>query len=454
LAVSKHSLIFKLKQHASKKGNKMKEYKSRRQKVFAQMEDNSIAFIPAAPEKFRSRDNLYAYNPNYDFYYLTGFLEPEAVAVLTKVNGKEKFVLFNRPHRPEEELWVGAYAGQDGAIEKYGADESYSIDKIDKLMPDFITGKDHLYYAWEREKEFDEKLSKHMQAIEHRSRMGYKAPQILHNIETIVHELRLFKTPEEIKQMRFATEVAAQAHVAAIKACAPGKFEYQLQAEFTYVAQQANCLEYSYTPIVAAGNNACTLHYITNQEKLNDGDLVLIDAGCEFHHYSSDITRTFPVNGKFTDEQKAVYEKVLAAQLAGMETLKPGTSRQAFVDTTAETITQGLVELGILKGKVSKLVEQKAYRKFYPHSPGHWIGLDTHDAGNYITNNKQRAFEPNMVTTIEPGIYIPYGTEGVDKKWWGIGVRIEDDVLITENGYDVLSKDVPKTIDDIEALMQ
>lgn len=432
----------------------MNEYKNRRKKVFEQMEDNSIAFIPAAPEKFRSRDNLYSYNPNYDFYYLTGFLEPEAVAILLKQGGDEKFVLFNRPHRPEEELWVGAYAGQDGAVKTFGADEAYSIDDIDKLMPDFILGKDHLYYAWEREREFDEKLSKHMKAIDHRSRMGYKAPQILHNIETIVHELRLFKTPAEIEQMRFATQTCAKAHIAAIKAAAAGKFEYELQAEFTYVAQQANCLEYAYTPIIASGNNACTLHYVTNQHQLKDGSLVLIDAGCEYHHYSSDITRTFPVNGKFSDEQKAIYEKVLAAQLAGMETLKPGNSRQDFIDTVAETITQGLVDLGLLTGSVSTLIEQKAYQKFYPHSPGHWIGLDTHDVGNYIINNKQRSFEPNMVTTIEPGIYIPHGTEGVDKKWWGIGVRIEDDVLITEKGYDVLSKDVPKTVEEIESLMQ
>lgn len=432
----------------------MNEYKNRRQKIFEKMEDNSIAFIPAAPEKFRSRDNLYSYNPSYDFLYLTGFLEPEAVAILIKQAGQQQFILFNRPHRPEEERWVGRYAGQDGAIKDYHADEAYSIDDIDHRMPELISGKDHLYYAWEREKEFDEKLSKHMQALEHRSRMGYKAPQILHNIEAIVHELRLFKTPLEIEHMRLATEICAQGHIAAIKATKPGKFEYQLQAEFTYIAQQSNCLEYAYTPIVAAGNNACTLHYITNQAELKDGDLLLIDAGCEYQHYSSDITRTFPINGKFSDEQKAVYEKVLAAQLAGMDTLKPGKTRQDFIDTIAETITHGLVELGLLTGKVSELLETKAYQKFYPHSPGHWIGLDTHDVGTYTTNHKQREFEPGMVTTNEPGIYIPHGTEGVDKKWWGIGARIEDDILITKDGHDVLSQSVPKTIDEIEALMQ
>ena len=430
-----------------------KEYQTRRQRVFDAMENNSIAFIPTALEKERNFDNPYPYRPGNNFYYLTGFNEPEALAVLMKTSGKETFILFNRPNNPALEQWLGKFAGQQGAMKEYLADEAFDIAELEKKLPELLAGRDHLYYAWGRDHDFDKLLSSHVHAIEERARMNVKGPHVLHNIETIVHEMRLIKSPAEIEMMRYSAEVDAKAHLAAIQTCKPGMYEYELQAELTYVMQQHGCHEYAYTPIVAAGENACVLHYMTNKDKVGDNDLVLIDAGCEYGYYASDITRTFPANGKFSAEQKAIYETVLTAQLAGTESLKPGISRQEFFDTVFRTLTEGLVSLGLLEGKLDKLMADKAYRKFMPHGVGHWLGLDTHDVGSYMVDKKPRILEAGMATTNEPGIYINSNMEGVDKKWWGIGVRIEDDIVITENGCDVLSKDVPKSVNDIEQLM-
>lgn len=430
------------------------EYATRRKKLFSQMQNNSIALVPTSPEKERNHDNPYPYCPSHDFYYLTGFNEPETIAVFLKNDSEEKFILFNRPNRPEEELWVGAYAGQKGAVNNFGADEAFDINTFDTKLNELLKNKDHLYYSWGRREDFDKIVASETHRIEERSRMGDKAPHTLHNIETILHEMRLFKSPAEAEMMRYSAQVDAEAHVAAIKAVKPGMYEYELQAELTYVMQKHGCREYSYTPIVAAGKNACTLHYITNNQKINDGDLILIDAGCEHGYYASDITRCFPANGKFSAEQKAVYNAVLRAQLIGIENIHPKNTRQQFIDAVLFAITEGLVEIGLLQGDAKKLFEEKAYKTFMPHSPTHWLGLDTHDVGNYILDKKSRQFEPGMTLTNEPGIYIPPNTDGVDKKWWGIGVRIEDDILVTENGCDVLSKDVPKTVEEIEALMR
>lgn len=430
------------------------EFKQRRQKLFSQMAPNSIAFMPACPEKIRSYDSHYFYRQYSDFLYLTGFSEPEAVAVFIKDKQGEKFILFNRPNRPEEEKWVGKYAGQRGAILEYHANEAFDIALFEKSLESLLLTKDHLYYPWGQDPEFEALLVKHVQMIEHRSRMGYKAPHLFHNIEPLIHELRLFKSPAEIEALTHSANIATQAHIAAMQACRPGMYEYELQAELTYVMQKNGCTEYSYSPIVAAGNNACTLHYITNKDMLKDGELVLVDAGCEYEYYASDVTRTFPINGKFSAPQKALYNVVLRAQLAALTVLVPGKTRQDFFDIVNKTLTEGLLELGILKGNLNKLLAEQAYKPFYYHSPGHWLGLDTHDRGSYIVDGEYRPFEAGMVITNEPGLYIAKDTPNIDKKWCGIGIRIEDDVLITATGNKVLTAAVPKTLEDIELLIK
>jgi Xaa-Pro aminopeptidase len=430
------------------------EFSKRRKQFFQKLEKGSIALVLSHPEKIRNYDGHYFYRQNSDFLYLTGFSEPEAIAVFLKDNQGEKFILFNRPNRPEEEKWVGKFAGQRGAVHDYHADEAFDIALFEEKLPELLSMKDHLYYPWGQEEAFDTLLAKHVHNIEQRSRMGYKAPHLLHNVEPIIHELRLFKSAAEIEALSYSTETAATAHIAAMKVCRPGMFEYEIQAELTYVMQKHGCTEYAYSPIVAGGENACTLHYITNKDQLQDGELVLVDAGCECEYYASDITRTYPVNGKFTEDQKALYNVVLKAQLAALTVLIPGKTRQDFLDIVNKTLTQGLMDLGILKGNLEKLLEEKAYRTFYYHSPGHWLGLDTHDRGLYMIDSVYRKFEPGMVITNEPGLYIASNLPEVDKRWWGIGIRIEDDILITETGNKVLTALVPKTVDEIEALMR
>lgn len=428
------------------------EYIRRRCRLFNQLPNNSIVIIPTAKENIRSADTDYLFQPDRDFYYLTGFNEPEAVAVFIK-NEKNQFILFNRAKNLQQEQWVGKFSGQQGAIENYHADESYAIAEFQQRLPRLLADKEHLYYPWGKHGDVDQLLAQQVSAIRDKERMGFKAPNAINNIEPIIHEMRLIKSAAEIEKLKYVCQASAEAHIAAMRACQPGMFEYQLQAEFSYVLQQQGCLEFAYPPIVAAGDNACILHYVDNSAKIESGDLVLNDVGGEYHYYAADITRTFPANGKFSEEQKQVYQVVLQAQLAGMETLRPGNSRQHFIDAVARVITEGLMSLGILQGKLENLLAEKAYSAYYPHSPGHWLGLDVHDLGAYLVNGQQRQFEPGMVVTNEPGIYIPSGQTGVDKKWWGIGVRIEDDVLITDDGPQVLTATVPRQVEEIEQLM-
>ncbi|MCP3679233.1 MAG: M24 family metallopeptidase [Gammaproteobacteria bacterium] len=428
------------------------EFAERRQHLFAQMANNSIAIIPTATEKIRSGDTHYPFSPQRDFYYLTSFSEPRAVAILIKHQG-EKFILFNRASDPDKERWEGTFVGQEGAIDLYAADESYNIDELEQQLLELLSQREYLYYTWGNDSELDKILRNKLTLLQEQSRMGEKAPDVMYNLDPIVHEMRLCKSPAEITAISFAAKISTQAHIAAMKACRAGRYEYQLQAEFTKVILEQGCTAYAYDPIFASGNNACTLHYCHNRAQLKAGELILVDAGCEYQHYASDITRTYPINGKFSAPQKALYNVVLKAQLAAMTALKPGLTMKTFADIVARSLTEGLVELGILKGNVKKLYEEKTYRRFYYHGPGHWLGLDTHDAGAYKVNGQSRALAPGMVLTNEPGIYIAAGSEGVDKQWWGMGIRIEDEVLITEDGNQVLSTDVPKEIKAIEQLM-
>ncbi|MEM9243185.1 MAG: aminopeptidase P N-terminal domain-containing protein [Pseudomonadota bacterium] len=430
----------------------IEEYRQRRRRVFDQMAENSIAVLPTATEKVRSADGYYPFQADRDFYYLTGFNEPEAIAVLIKAK-ENRFILFNRAKNPQQEQWLGHFSGQSGAINDYAADASYPYQEFEQRLPELLYDKEHLYFPWKSDNTIQNILMRHIDAIKQKSRFGLIAPTTTHNLAPIIHELRLFKSQAEIEMMAYAAEISSKAHLAMMRACRPGKFEYQLQAELSYVLQQHGCLQYAYDPIIAGAENACTLHYCRNGSLLNDGDLVLIDAAGEYHYYAADITRTFPVNGVFSAQQKQLYTIVLQAQTAGMRCLKPGYTHHDFNQAIAKTITEGLLDLGILSGDAETLLAEKAYRAFYPHSGGHWLGLDVHDVGDYHLQTKAREFMPGMVISNEPGIYIPHGQHNVDAQWQGIGIRIEDMVVITETEPRVLSANLPKTVTEIEAFM-
>lgn len=429
------------------------EFLRRRKALMAKMESNSIAILPAAPVQSRNRDVDFPYRQDSDFYYLTGFPEPEAVLVLLPGDESAEYTLFCRKKDREREIWDGLRAGQDGAKNDYGADQSYPIDEIDERLPKLLEDKQRLYYTLGSSSQFDQKVIGWLNVVKSRERRGITAPSETFSLDRMLHEMRLFKSAVELQVMREVAEISAQAHIRAMEACRPGMHEYQLEAEYIHEFLHYGCHAPAYAPIVAGGKNACILHYTENSEELNAGDLVLVDAGGELDLYAADITRTFPVNGVFSEEQKLVYELVLAAQIAAIEQVKPGNHWNQPHEAAVKEITEGLVVLGLLEGEPEALIEKEAYKKFFMHKTGHWLGMDVHDVGGYRQHGEWRLFEPGMVLTVEPGIYIAEDLEGVDEKWRGIGVRIEDDVLVTVEGNEVLTELVPKAVSDIEALM-
>ena len=429
------------------------EFARRRKELMAMMGKNAIAIVPAAPERTRSRDTLYPYRQDSDFHYLCGFPEPEAVLVLIPGRGQGQCVLFCRERDKERETWDGYRAGPEGACEQYGADDAFPIADMDDILPGLLEGKVKVYSAIGKDKDFDQRLMEWVNSIRAKARTGAVPPGEFVDLDHLLHENRLFKKPAELKLMRKAAKISAEAHCRAMRASKPGLNEYQLQAEIEHTFAMEGASFPAYTSIVGGGDNACILHYVENNQPLNDGDLVLIDAGCEYQHYAADITRTFPVNGRFSPEQKAIYELVLKAQLAGIEAAQVGNHWDAPHQATVAVITAGLVKLGLLKGSVKKLIAAGAYSEFYMHRAGHWLGMDVHDVGDYKVDGEWRLLEPGMVMTIEPGIYIAPDCKKVAKKWRGIGVRIEDDVAITRKGTEVLTAAVPKTVAEIEALM-
>ena len=429
------------------------EFKRRRNRLMGMMAPDSIAIFTAASEKKRNGDTLYPFRQDSDFFYLTCFPEPEAVAVLLPERKHGQFVLFCREKDAAREIWDGYRAGPEGACNDYDADDAFPIDDIDDILPGLLEGKDRVYYAMGKSADFDNQLMSWVNGIRSKARSGATPPGEFVDSDHLVHELRLFKSPGELKVMRKAAEISATAHRTAMQLCKPGLFEYQLQAEIEHRFALAGGRHPAYTSIVGGGENGCILHYIENSQRLRDGDLVLIDAGCELQHYASDITRTFPVNGKFSGEQRAIYEIVLEAQLATIDTCRAGNHWNDPHETSVRIITQGLVDLKLLKGDVSNLIEKGAYTDFYMHRAGHWLGMDVHDVGDYKVESEWRLLEPNMVMTVEPGIYISPNNTKVAKKWRGIGVRIEDDVVITDAEPEVLSAAAPKQCDAIEALM-
>ena len=430
-----------------------KEYSARRKELMSLMHSNSIAIISAAPEKVRSRDTHYPYKQNVNLSYLCGFPEPESVLVLIPGRAQGEMVLFCRDKDPLRETWDGYREGPEGAVSNFGADDAFPIADIDDILPNLIEGKDRLYYAIGKDPEFDRHLMDWVNHVRNQRGNGALPPGEFVDLDHFINEMRLFKTAGELKMMRKAAEISVSAHSRAMKASKPGLFEYQLQAEIEHEFAVHGSAGAAYTSIVGGGKNGCILHYIENRDALKDGDLVLIDAGCEYQNYAADITRTFPVNGKFSDEQAAIYDIVLQAQTDAIAVIGPGIEYNKTNEATVLAITQGLVDLGILHGDVDELIASEAHREFYMHGAGHWLGMDVHDVGDYKIDGQWRVYEPGMVVTIEPGIYIAPGNPNVDKKWHGIAVRIEDDIVVTKDGNENITAGVPKKRDEIEALM-
>ncbi len=429
------------------------EFARRRRDLMATMSKNSIAILTAAPEQVRSRDTYFPYRQDSNFFYLTGFPEPEAVLVLIPKRPQGQFVLFCRERDRSREIWDGRRAGPEGARELYGADDAFPIDDIDEILPGLLEGRDRVYYALGRNRTFDTRLLDWIDGIRARARSGAVPPDEFVDLDHLVHEARLFKTATELKVMRKAGAISARAHCRAMRAARPGLYEYQLQAEIEHAFASEGARHPAYGSIVGGGANACVLHYVENSAPLQDGDLVLIDAGAELEHYAADITRTFPVSGKFSAPQQALYEVVLAAQLAAIDVARVGNHWDEPHRVTVKIITQGLVDLGLLKGNVDDLIVRNAFTDFYMHRAGHWLGMDVHDVGDYKVDNEWRLLEPGMVMTVEPGIYVAPDNRKVAKKWRGIGIRIEDDVVITRKSPEILTAGVPKTVADIERLM-
>lgn len=429
------------------------EYARRRKQLMAQMEPNSIAILPSGSEKVRSRDTHFLFRQDSDFYYLCGFNEPESVLALIPGREHGEFVLFCRDKDQAKEIWDGYRAGPEGACEKYGADDAFPIDDLDEILPGLMEGRERVYYAMGKNPAFDQQVMSWVNLIRGKVRAGAIPPGEFLDLDHLLHDLRLFKSAAEIRIMQRAADISCYAHTRAMKICQPEMHEYELEAEIIYQCQKHGAREQAYNAIVGGGKNGCVLHYVENNKRLKDGDLVLIDAGCEYQNYASDITRTFPINGTFSTEQAALYDIVLKAQKAAIDEVKPGNHWNAPHDISVKIITQGLKDLGLLEGEIDKLIEAEAYRDFYMHRIGHWIGIDVHDVGDYKVDGQWRVLEPGMVMTVEPGIYVSPDNQNVAKKWRGIGIRIEDDVLVTKTGSDVLTKNVVKERKQIEALM-
>ncbi|HVQ39771.1 MAG TPA: Xaa-Pro aminopeptidase [Pyrinomonadaceae bacterium] len=416
------------------------------------MDQKSVAIIPAAREATRSNDTQYRFRQDSDFYYLTGFEEPEAIAVIAP-GREQKYTLFVRPRDPEQEIWVGRRAGVEGAKAEFGADEAFPVAEFGQKLLSILDGAESLYYRLGVHRDLDDTIIREIAEMRSLNRKPIHPPRTIIDPATIVHEMRVLKRPEEIELMQTAADIAAEAHVEAMKTVRPGMKEYEVEAQIEQVFRRRGAAGPSYTSIIGAGANATVLHYINNDGYLRDGDLLLIDAGAEYKGYASDITRTFPINGRYTQGQREIYDLVLETQMACVEMVRPGTTHDQLKQHSVEMLTEGMVRLGLLQGKPADLIKEEKYKQFYMHGLGHLLGIDVHDVGVYYYDKQSRALEPGVVMTVEPGIYVAPDTRDVPEKYLGIGVRIEDDVLCTSNGPQVLTSKVPKQADEIEALM-
>jgi Xaa-Pro aminopeptidase len=429
-----------------------KEFSRRRNQLMRMMGKNSIAIIPTATEQLRNRDVEFPFRADSDFYYLTGFREPDAVAVLIPKRPHGEYLLFCRERDAEMETWTGKRAGTRGAMDGFDADDAFPVGDIDEILPGLMESCDRVYYTMGSRPQFDQRVMDWINRLREGARTGMRTPDKFVSLEHLLHDMRLYKSRSEVRVMRTAAKVACAAHQRAMQACRPGMQEYEIEAELLHEFRRAGMLP-AYSSIVGGGANGCILHYTENSGSLQDGDLLLIDAGAEYDCYASDVTRTFPVNGRFSQAQKELYEVVLAAQTAAIKKVRAGNHWNDPHEAAVRVLTRGLVKLGILKGKPADLVRKDAYRRFYMHRTGHWLGMDVHDVGDYKVGGAWRELEPGMVLTVEPGLYIPAGSRGVARKWWNIGIRIEDDVLVTRDEPDVLSDAVPRSVAGIEALM-
>ena len=431
---------------------KLSEFAKRRRQLMRMMGRDAIAILPAAPVRKRNADTEYPYRQDSDFHFLTGFPEPEAVAVLLPGRAEGEVILFVRDRDPTREMWDGLRAGPEGAVERYGADDAFPIADIDDILPGLLESRSRVYYTMGLHPEFDQRVIGWVNGLRAQAKQGMHTPQEFVALDHLLHDMRLYKSREEIAAMRQAAAVSVTAHERAMRLAAPGVTEYQLAAEIVHEFHRNRGVS-AYEPIVGGGANACILHYRENAQPLRDGDLVLIDAGCELDYYASDITRTFPVNGRFTSAQRALYDVVLEAQLAAIEQCRQGNHWNDPHDAAVRVITQGLVSLGFLSGKVSKLIKEGAYREWFMHRTGHWLGLDVHDVGDYKVGDAWRVLEPGMVLTVEPGLYVKPGCRRAPKEFRGIGIRIEDDVAVTRSSPEVLTGALVKSADDIERFM-
>lgn len=429
------------------------EFAERRSRLLEQLPDDSAVLMAAASECSRNNDVNYPFRQDSDFYYLTGFNEPDAWLVLSKRAGVKCYRLFVLPRDREKEIWHGYRVGPERAVIDYGADEACAVTELDEEMPDFLEGIRVLYCCLGVQNPAEEKALEWLRALRQKQRQGVIPPSCLGDLSSLIHEMRLVKSPAEIAVIKAACEISAQAHVKAMQRCRPGLMEYQLDATLTYHFADQGCEFPAYSSIVGGGKNGCILHYVSNREPLQAGDLVLIDAGCEWDFYAGDITRTFPVSGRFSEQQKALYNAVLAVQECCIEAICPGVSWDELHAVSVREIIRQLLALGILSGDLDELYEQEAHKPFYMHRIGHWLGMDVHDVGSYQERDESRALQPGMVLTIEPGIYIAPDNLDVDPKWRGIGIRIEDDLLVTEAGREVLTATAPKQVGEIEELM-
>ncbi|WP_372382224.1 aminopeptidase P N-terminal domain-containing protein [Xanthomonas sp. NCPPB 1068] len=428
------------------------EYARRRKQLMQMAGEHAILILPAAPERVRSHDTHYPYRQDSDFWYLSGFPEPEAVLVLVPGRRHGEAILFCRERDAEREAWDGPREGQEGAVERYGMDDAYPIDDVDEILPGLLEGRSRVYYHFGRDVDFDLKLIGWLKRVREQVRHGAQPPHEFLELGHLLHEQRLFKSRDELALMQQAADISVRAHLAAMRLARPGVHEYELQAEVEREFRAADGWP-AYGSIVGTGSNACVLHYRANNARSRDGDLVLIDAGAEYRGYAADITRTFPVNGRFTPAQRALHDLVGAAQAAALAQACPGVAYEAGHLAAVETLTEGLLRLGLLKGKLERNIAEGHYKRFYRHKTGHWLGLDVHDVGDYRLAGDSRLLEPGMVFTIEPGLYVSADDTTVEPRWRGIGIRTEDNVLITGDGHRVLTDALARSADEIEAVM-
>jgi Xaa-Pro aminopeptidase len=415
------------------------------------MNENSVAILPSAPLLVRNRDVEHGFRQDSDFMYLSGFNEPGSVIVLIPGRPQGEYIMFCRDRDPAKETWDGRRYGPEGCVEFFGADDAYPIDDLEDILPGLMEDRESVYYTIGLNPSFDKHVLKCVNDLRSQSRRGARAPYEFVSLEYLLHDMRLYKSREEISVMRKAAKISVQAHINAMKACRPGMMEYELEAEFLFEFKR-NGADWAYSSIVGGGENGCILHYTENNTELKDKDLVLIDAGAEYEGYAADITRTFPVNGRYTAAQREIYDLVLEAQEAAFAQVKPGNHWNDPHHAAVKALTRGMVEIGLLKGRTAQLIKDGSYMKYYMHRTGHWLGMDVHDVGDYKVDDNWRMLEPGMVLTVEPGLYIPAGIRGA-KRWWNIGVRIEDDLAVTKDGYEVLTKGLPRTADEVESVM-